>query len=102
MLKKIAVDVGVIGLSFIAAVGIYANDQINPAQYPETVTVTAESKETATADSGTTYTSKPKTNLLGRPETDIVGRPTGATTTVAHTQDILPSAGDDKKTSHTS
>jgi hypothetical protein len=73
------------GMIFIAAVGIYANDQINPAQYPETVTVMAESKETATADSGTTYISKPKTNILGRPETDIVGRPTGATRTTAHT-----------------
>jgi hypothetical protein len=85
MLKKIAVDVAVIGIIFIAALGVCANDQINPAQYPETVTVMAESNETATADSGTTYASKPKTNILGRPETDIVGRPTGATTTVAHT-----------------
>jgi hypothetical protein len=32
MLKKVAVDVAVIGMIFIAAVGIYANDQINPAQ----------------------------------------------------------------------
>jgi hypothetical protein len=56
-------------------------DQIDPAQYTETITVMAESHETK--DMGTTYTSKPKTGLLGGPQTDLAGRPTGAVKTTA-------------------
>ena len=87
MLDKIAkVAAALIAAVFVACAACYANNQIDPAQYPETITVMAESKETATKDLGTTFTHKPKTNILGRPETDIVGRPTGATQTVAKTR----------------
>jgi hypothetical protein len=66
-----------IALVLMASAVSHANNQIDPALYPETIVVMAESKETVTKDLGTTYTHKPKTNILGRPETDIVGRPTG-------------------------
>jgi hypothetical protein len=85
MIQQAKMATAAIVLIFMASAVSYANNQIDPAQYPETITVMAESKETATKDLGTTFTHKPKTNILGRPETDIVGRPTGASTTIATT-----------------
>jgi len=51
MLDKIAkVAAALIAVVFVACAACYANNQIDPAQYPETITVMAESKETATKD----------------------------------------------------
>lgn len=53
MLDKIAkVAAALIAVLFVACAACYANNQIDPAQYPETITVMAESKETATKDLG--------------------------------------------------